>query len=57
MILREGRQAVTTCIDYSAAFDTESQMFLDEPLAEAGVGAKVRRIVQAIFAPDTPTAR
>ena len=25
-------------------------MFLDEALAEAGVGAKVRRIVQAIFA-------
>ena len=40
-------------IDYSAAFDTESQMFLDEALAEAGVGAKVRRIVQAIFAAAT----
>ena len=45
-----GRQAVKTFIDYNAAFDTESQMFLDEALAEAGVGAKVRRIVQAIFA-------
>ena len=50
MILREGRQAVITFIDYSAAFDTESQLFLDEALAEAGVDAKVRRIVQAIFA-------
>ena len=50
VIIREGRQAVITCIDYSAAFDTESQMFLDEALAEAGVGAKVHRIVQAIFA-------
>ena len=50
MILREGRQAVITYIDYSAAFDTESQMCLDEGLAEAGVGAKkARRIVQAIF--------
>ena len=28
-------------------------MFLDEALAEAGVGAKVRRIVQAIFASAT----
>ena len=28
-----------------AAFDTESQLFLDEALAEAGVDAKVRRIV------------
>ena len=29
MILREGRLAVISFIDYSAAFDTESQMFLD----------------------------
>ncbi len=50
LILREGRQAVITFIDYSAEFDTKSQMFLDEALAETGVGAKVRRIVQAIFA-------
>ena len=35
MILREGRQAVMSFIDYSAAFDTESQMFLDEALAES----------------------
>ena len=35
------------------SFDTESQMFLDEALAEAGVSAKVRRIVQAIFAAAT----
>ena len=42
MILREGRQAVITFIDYSAVFDTESQMFLDEALAEAGVGASHR---------------
>ena len=34
MILREGRQAVITFIDYSAAFDTESQLFLDETLAK-----------------------
>ena len=38
------------CLTAYAAFDMESQMFLDEALAEAGVGAKVRRIVQAIFA-------
>ena len=47
MILREGRQAVVTFIDYSAAFDTESQLFLDSALAETGVSTKVRRIVQA----------
>ena len=57
MILREGRQAVITFIDYSAAFDTESQLFLDEALAEAGVDAKIRRIVQAIFAAATGVVR
>ena len=57
MILREARQAVITFIDYSAAFDTESQMFLDEALAEAGVGAKVRRIAEAIFAAATGVVR
>ena len=57
MILREDRHAVITFIDYSAAFDTESQMFLDEALAETGVGAKVRRIVQAIFAATTGVVR
>ena len=39
-----------TFIDCSAAFDTESQIFLDGALAVAGVSAKVRRIIQAIFA-------
>ena len=46
-----------TFIDYTAAFDTESQMFLDQALAEAGVCAKVRRIVQAIFAAATEVVR
>ena len=57
MILRDGRHAVITVIVYSAAFNKESQMFLDEALAEAGVGAKVRRIVQAIFAAATGVVR
>ena len=57
MILRECKQAVITFIDYSAAFDTESQLFLDEALAEAGVDAKVRRIVRAIFAAATGVVR
>ena len=50
MVLREGRHAVISFIDYTAAFDTESQLFLDSTLADAGVSVKVRRIVQAIFA-------
>ena len=49
MLLREGREAIITFIDYSAAFDTESQKFLDEALGAAGVSSKVRRIIQAIF--------
>ena len=49
MILREEREAVVTFIDYSAAFDTESQLFLDEALSCAGVSVKVRRIIQGIF--------
>ena len=57
MVLREGRQAVVTFIDYSAAFDTESQVFLDNALAETGVSSKVRRIVQAIFAAATGVVR
>ena len=43
MVLREGRNAVITVIDYSAAFDMESQIFLDGALADAGISAKVRR--------------
>ena len=57
MVLREGRQAVVTFIDYSAAFDTESQVFLDSALAETGVSSKVRRIVQALFAAASGVVR
>ena len=53
MILNERRQAVITFIDYSAAFDTESQLFLGEAIADAGVPSKVRRIIQGIFTAAT----
>ena len=49
MILREAREAVITFIDYKAAFDTESQLFLDEALSAAGVSIKVRRVIQSVF--------
>ena len=49
MILRERRTAVITFIDYKAAFDTESQPFLDKALSSAGVSVKVRRVIQAVF--------
>ena len=57
MVLRGGRNAVITFIDYSAAFDTESQIFLDGALADAGVSAKMRRIIQAVFAAATGIVR
>ena len=57
MVLREGRHAVITFIDYRAAFDTESQLFLDRALADAGVSVKVRRIIQAILAAATGVVR
>ena len=58
MVLREGRKAVVTFIDNNAAFDnTESQLFLDSALAEAGVSTKVRRIVRAIFSAATGVVR
>ena len=57
MVLCEGRQAVITFIDYTAAFDTESQLFLDSALADAGISVKVRRIIQAIFAAATGVVR
>ena len=49
MILREQRRAVVTFIDYTAAFDSESYLFLDEALRCAGISIKVRRIIRCIF--------
>ena len=49
MLLRESKPAVVTFIDYSAAFDTESQLFLDEALSTANVSIKIRRVIQSIF--------
>ena len=43
----DDRKAVVTFIDYTAASDTESELFLDETMAEAGDDGKVHRIVQA----------
>ena len=57
MVLHEGRRAVITFTDCSVTFDTESQLFLDEALAEAGVSAKVRIIVHSIFAAATGVVR
>ena len=49
MLLRESKPAVATFIDYTAAFDSESQLFLDEALGAANVSVKLRRIIQCIF--------
>ena len=46
-VLRAGKQAVVTFIDYRAAFNTISHRFLDESLTAAGVQPKILRIVTA----------
>ena len=54
-VLRAGKQAVVTFIDYLAAFDTI--IFLDEPMTAAGVQPNIRRIVKTIYAEATGMAR
>jgi len=49
MILWEQRRAMVTFIDYTGAFDSESQLFLDKALSKAGVSVKCRRIIQCVF--------
>ena len=56
-VIKSGRQAMATFIDYSAAFDTISHRFLDEALAAAGVSTKVRRIIRAIYSSATGMVR
>ena len=56
-VLRAGKEAVVTCIDYRAAFNTISHRFLDESLAAAGVQPKIRRIVKAIYTEATGMVR
>ena len=57
MLLQEEKPAVVTFIDYSAAFDTESQLFLDEALQPANVPIKLRRITQSFFKAATGCVR
>ena len=57
MLLQEEKPAVVTFIDYSAAFDTESQLFLDEALQAANVPIKLRRIIQSVFKAATGCVR
>ena len=52
-VIRAGKQAVVTFIDYRAAFDTISHRFLDESLTAAGVQPKIRLIEKAIHAEAT----
>ena len=41
-VVKAGKEAVVSFIDYTAAFDSVSHRFLDESLAEAQVPPKVR---------------
>ena len=56
-VLRAGKQAVVTFIDYRAAFDTISHRFLNESLIAAGVQPKICRIMKAIYAEATGMVR
>ena len=56
-VLRAGKQAVVTFIDYRADFDTISHRFLDESLTAVGVQPKISRIVKAIYAKATGMVR
>ena len=57
-VLRAGKQAVVTYIDYHAASDTINHRFLDESLmAATGVQPKIRRIVKAIYSEATGMVR
>ena len=56
-VLRAGKQAMVTFINYRAAFETISPRFLDESLTAAGVQPKIRRIVKTICAEATGLVR
>ena len=56
-VLRAGKQAVVTFIDYCAAFDTISHRFVDVSLTASGVQPKIRRILKAIYAEATGMMR
>ena len=49
MLIREGKPAVITFIDYTAAFATVSHTFLDKALSSGGASMKVRRIIQTVY--------
>ena len=48
-VVKAGREAVVTFIDYTAAFDSVSHRFLYETLSEANVPPKVCRVINAIY--------
>ena len=57
MFLRKGRKAIIILIEYTAAFDSESHLFIDEALSEARVSGKVGRMDRALFAAATGAVR
>ena len=56
-VLRAGKQAVVTFIDYRAAFDTISHRFLDESLTAAEIQPNIRRLEKVIYAEATGMVR
>jgi hypothetical protein len=56
-LIRDGRQAIATFIDYKDAFSSISHRYLDEALGEAGASAKLRRLLRAILKSATGAVR
>ena len=48
-MLQEAQPAVVTFIDYTATFNTESQLFLDKALRSSNVSIKLCRVIHSIF--------
>ena len=55
--LEQGEELVIAFIDYTAAFDSVSNKFLDQSLKRAGTSRKTRAIFRAIYAAAEGTAR
>ena len=47
--LARGEEGVAVFLDYEAAFDSVSHLFLDEALGAAGASDKIRSIFRAIY--------
>ena len=57
MLLQEAQPAVLTFINFTAAFNTDSQPFLYKTLPNANVSINLRRVIQSIFSAASGSVR